>query len=227
MRKSAAAVLLAVALSAAAASAGAPVAPVPAAPPAVVVPAPPPRDVLVDGATLEQEIDRLLEGVAAVQALAQSPAADADASRALQRELEGLRTGLVALRQTVREAPAAMPAPTEIVEIAALPGPPEVPAGEEPMTRDDFEAALASIASHGFAAERLEVIAQLARGNWFVVEQARRVIESFSFGKDRLQALELLAPRIVDRQNDFRLFEAFTFESDKAQARRILSAQQP
>jgi hypothetical protein len=215
---------------AAAAWAGAPVPRGPAGDAGEIGAAAPPRDVLLDSAAMEQEIDRLLESATAARALAESPAGPAG-QRALERELEELRTRLVALRQTVREAPAGIPAPTTVVEVAAPPGPPAPArlrtATPDPMAREDFEEAFAALEARGFAGERLDVLSELCRHNWFVVEQARRLIESFSFGKDRLQALELLAPRIVDRQNDFRLFEAFTFESDKAQARRILSAQQP
>lgn len=185
------------------------------------------RDVLVDAGQLEEEVDQLLEGLSAVRALTETKSTP-DGRRALQRELESLRTRLLALRDLVREAPAGIPAPSDVVVVTPpQEETPSVDPAQPPMARDDFEAALASVESHGFAGERLDVVAELAQRNWFVVEQARRVIESFSFGKDRLQALELLAPRIVDPQNNFRLYEAFTFESDKTQARRILSAQQP
>jgi hypothetical protein len=48
------------------------------------------------------------------------------------------------------------------------------------------------------------------------------VIRRLSFSSDKLRALELLAPRMVDRQNAFKIYDAFTFSSDKEKARAIL-----
>lgn len=212
-----------------------------APPPAVIRQAgpdadrPPVREVLVDAASLDRSLDRVEEGLAALRALADTDGLSPELRRALETELTNLRAELEAVRTAVREAPAGLPAPTEVLVIegpgaGALRtggGPGATDASPPPMTRADFEDALVSLEKHGFASEKLEVLGDLAAHNWFLVEQARRLLESFTFGKDRLLALERLAPRIVDPQNHFRLYETFTFESDKTQARRILAAQQP
>ncbi len=197
----------------------------------------PPRVVVMDGTNLEQALDGLLTDLAGIRTLAEEEPTP-QTRRALLDELASLRGRILELRRTVRAAPAGISAPSEVVVVGDPEAPPDAPPGDTagettgpgatpPMGREEFDHALAELQSHGFASERMEVLSRLSRQGWFAVDQARRLLEAFPFGKDRLEALELLAPRLVDPENHFRLYEAFTFESDKKQARRILSAQQP
>ena len=193
----------------------------------------PPRVVVMDGTNLEHALDGLLTDLAGIRTLAEEEPTP-QTRRALLDELASLRGRILELRRTVRAAPAGISPPTEVVVVGDPEAPPDAPpdgtthpGATPPMGREEFDHALAELQSHGFASERMEVLSRLSRLGWFAVDQARRLLEAFPFGKDRLEALELLAPRLVDPENHFRLYEAFTFESDKKQARRILSAQQP
>jgi hypothetical protein len=62
----------------------------------------------------------------------------------------------------------------------------------------------------------------VARDHRFQGDQARKVLEVFHFGSDRLRALETLLPRLLDRANAFELLGAFEFESERAEARRLM-----
>ena len=57
---------------------------------------------------------------------------------------------------------------------------------------------------------------------YVAVSHIERVLPLFSFSQDKLRALEIMAPRIVDRQNAFKIYNLFTFSNDKEKARRIL-----
>ena len=71
---------------------------------------------------------------------------------------------------------------------------------------------------------RITVRSEPGHGTCFTVAQVEQVIPLFSFEADQLKALQIMAPRLVDRQNAFRIYGLFTFESGKQQARRILSS---
>jgi Domain of unknown function (DUF4476) len=90
------------------------------------------------------------------------------------------------------------------------------------MADPSFGAFLGAVNAEAFSANKLAVIEQATTSNFFLVAQVDRLIRSLSFSADKLRALELTAPRIVDRGNAFALFEGFTFTADKQRAREIL-----
>jgi hypothetical protein len=116
-----------------------------------------------------------------------------------------------------RPAPAPRPVP--------LPRPPPPVVVQPPvraMVPQRFQSLLGAIDREHFSQGKLTVISQAASQSNFRVAQVEKVIRQLSFSSDKLRALELLAPRMVDRQNAFQLYDAFTFSSDKAKARAIL-----
>ena len=64
-----------------------------------------------------------------------------------------------------------------------------------------------------------------ARDHFFVIAQLRRIIEGLSFSGDKIRAVEIVAPRILDRRNAYTLYSVFTFDSEKDQARAIFDRQ--
>jgi len=46
--------------------------------------------------------------------------------------------------------------------------------------------------------------------------------ELFDFDADKLSAFKLLAPRLTDKQNKFKIYRAFDFDSTRDQAKKIL-----
>ena len=182
-------------------------------------PPPPPRLVVVDQGRVEAGLDRMVEQLARVEVLVEEVLRRGEAHR-IERELQTLRERIAALRTEIRDAPrmgaAVVPPPV------VAPPPPLEPRPTPPMSARDFERALSSLHHHGFSDERLEAVRQLAAGHWFLVDQVKRVLGAFSFGENKLKALRLLAPRIVDGQHRHLLLEDFTFGSDKEEAGRIL-----
>lgn len=90
------------------------------------------------------------------------------------------------------------------------------------MDDQSFDALLGQIAGASFSSGRLGVLQLAAQWNHFSVAQLKRIISLMWFSSERIGAVELVAPRLVDRQNVFLLNDAFPFTSEAEQAYRIL-----
>ena len=44
----------------------------------------------------------------------------------------------------------------------------------------------------------------------------------FDFEADKIAALKLMAPRLTDRQNKFKIYKAFDFDASRDEAKKIL-----
>lgn len=91
------------------------------------------------------------------------------------------------------------------------------------MSDARFDALLAAMNEAAFSHDRLSVLESASRDNYFVVAQLQRILEGMSFPDDKLHAVEIVAPRILDRENSFTLSSAFGFgfDSYKEQVREI------
>jgi hypothetical protein len=114
--------------------------------------------------------------------------------------------------------------PHEVVYEQPVPPPPPPPAEIRPMHHERFQELIAAVNNQGFSQGKLGVIQQAAATNYFRVAQLRELVLALSFSGDRIRAVELVAPRIVDRENAFTLYDAFSFSSEKERARKILEA---
>jgi len=107
------------------------------------------------------------------------------------------------------------------------PAPPPAPSGRRearprPMEDPAFRALMAAVRNEGFSESQLAVIRQASARNYFSVGQLKEVIDVLPFSATKLGALDIGAPRIVDPENAFAVYDAFTFSGDKEQAREIL-----
>ena len=93
--------------------------------------------------------------------------------------------------------------------------------GPRPMSEERFAALRDAMAAESFTSGRLRVLEDAARDNYFLVEQLRQVVDGLDFPSDRMRVVEILAPRVLDRQNAYTLYSAFTFESEKDQVRAL------
>jgi hypothetical protein len=84
-----------------------------------------------------------------------------------------------------------------------------------------LQALLRAIQAESFARGKLRVLAEAARRHQFLVTQATQVLQLFP-GQDRLSALQILALRILDRENSPRLVELFELASQQRRASQIL-----
>jgi hypothetical protein len=97
-------------------------------------------------------------------------------------------------------------------------GPPQI----RPMDPPAFQALLTAIRGGSFSSNQMAVIEEAAAYHHFLVAQLREIVKSLSFSANQVRAVELIAPRLVDPQNGFTLFDAFTFSRDQERVKRIL-----
>lgn len=121
------------------------------------------------------------------------------------------------LRGTVRVFGFAAPAPAPTPVVVA-------PAGPTQMSGAQFARLVSAIEEQSFSAQKLDVLRTAASDAWFTCDQVGEVIELFTFGKDKVEAVGVVRDRIVDRQNAFTLYERFTFSNEKEAVKRLLSS---
>ena len=100
--------------------------------------------------------------------------------------------------------------------------PPPPPPVMQPIAGDELRALRQAIEEQGMSSDKLTVLKQAARTHLFRVGQVKELLGLLAFSADKLHGLELLAPRLVDGENSFALYDAFSFSSDKDKAREIL-----
>jgi hypothetical protein len=88
------------------------------------------------------------------------------------------------------------------------------------MSDESFRALVDAVNNEGFAEGKLNVIRSAAARNAFRAAQLRTIIDRLAFSATKLSALELGAPRLVDPENAFTLYEAFSFSADKSRPSR-------
>lgn len=91
------------------------------------------------------------------------------------------------------------------------------------MTSARFAQLRRAVKKATFSTKQLVVLRQAAAGNHFSCAQVASLLRVFSFSSGKIKALRALAPKIVDRKNDFSILGVFTFSSSKRKARKILS----
>jgi hypothetical protein len=108
--------------------------------------------------------------------------------------------------------------------VVEQPLPPPPPPPSRVIVLLENEKTLASaMRKEAFDDNRLAVLSLGVRNVCVTSEQARDLVGEVTFSRPRLEALRMLAGRIVDAQDAWKLYDAFTFDSDKRAARDILT----
>lgn len=92
-----------------------------------------------------------------------------------------------------------------------------------PMVNRQFEELRVRVADEVNDPRRTMQLKPALADNWFSTDQVRTLLELYRRDADRLAALQLLAPRISDRENRMRLQEAFSRRADRDKALAILA----
>jgi len=95
--------------------------------------------------------------------------------------------------------------------------------GPMAMSGGRFASFLRQIRNNDFWDERKAVIESAAERNYFTCDQLGRILDVLEFSSERIAAIKIIAPRLVDRENSFQVLEHLEFDSDKQQARKILA----
>ena len=90
------------------------------------------------------------------------------------------------------------------------------------MDDDDFRRLVVAVRNEGYADNKLAVIESASAHNYFRVGQLKALLGELPFSATKLRALYLIAPRLIDRENSFAVYESFSYSADKEQAEQIL-----
>jgi hypothetical protein len=180
---------------------------------------------LVDRDAVRGQLEALAQQLVWVQRAAErgTPASPELLTR-MQREVGELQRQIL-----TAPAPVALPPPPPRHELGDGDGDGERGPGwgPRPMRPDAFGALIGAVRNEHFDENRLRIAGEAATRNWFAVDQVVQLVETCSFSEGKLHMLELVAPHLIDRRNDFVLLQAFRFDDDKAKAQEILARTPP
>jgi hypothetical protein len=91
-----------------------------------------------------------------------------------------------------------------------------------PISDGQLKSLIQAIQKESFGDGKLRVLESAAPTQYFLVPQVMQVLQKFSFGEDKLDAVRLLWPRVLDRENAYQLYGAFSFPAEKDQLKGII-----
>jgi hypothetical protein len=101
------------------------------------------------------------------------------------------------------------------------PPPPPAPV-VHPISEEQLQSLMKAMGRESFGEGKLRVLESAAPTQYFLVPQVMKILQRFSFGEDKLDAVRLLWPRVLDRENAFQLYQAFTFPAEKDELKQII-----
>lgn len=98
----------------------------------------------------------------------------------------------------------------------------QMPLQRPVMDSKNFDKLSHYVKSESFDDDRLILIRVAAMGCCFTSEQCAKLLSFFSFDSNRITALKVLRPYIVETKNSKAIIKEFTFSSEKDAAIEIL-----
>jgi hypothetical protein len=184
---------------------------------------PPPGAPSTPAAAVVMDRDALMRQLASINEKLAMASGRAKKDKQLQKLLDDTRAELKEVGRQVSNAP---PARTEPSRPTPPPPPPSQPT-VQPITEALLRSLVAAIRNEPFADDQLAVLEEAVPTQYFLVAQAQQILRHFSISKDRLKAIRLLRPRLLDMENSFKLYESFEFSNDKDELKRILASPTP
>ncbi|MBN2621425.1 DUF4476 domain-containing protein [candidate division WOR-3 bacterium] len=90
------------------------------------------------------------------------------------------------------------------------------------MSTGDFTILVKDLDEELFSDDRLNLLRITASSHFFLIEQVETILEYFTFEDDRVEAVRILYPQILDDENAYRLFKKFVFSNSKKELAKIL-----
>jgi len=118
------------------------------------------------------------------------------------------------------ESIVSLPPKPVVVEKPVVVTPPP-PARPSPMSERDFTSFVSAVKAESFGSDQIGVIQSVVRANWFTVAQVGVVLDQLTHSSEKVEAATLLAPRVIDAENAYKLNEHLTFSSDKEAVRAL------
>ena len=90
------------------------------------------------------------------------------------------------------------------------------------MNERDFQFLYKAIKRESFDKDRLKILSVGVLDNYFSSRQCAKLLSIYSFDKEKLKALDILAKHIVDLNNAHQILDSFRFDSERRKAAKIL-----
>ncbi len=94
---------------------------------------------------------------------------------------------------------------------------------QKAMNESEFKQLLANVDDESFADDQTSVLRIAAKSKYFTIDQLGRLLELFSFADDKINIVQIVYPKIVDKDNSHNLLKAFTYSDDKQRVEQIIS----
>lgn len=107
--------------------------------------------------------------------------------------------------------------------VAPKPKPESASATNRKVMKDqEFSDLMTKISRQVFGDDRLRTLELVSQNTRFTVNQIVRIIGTFTFASDQLNALRICYPECVDPQNNYKILDSFTFSTDRDAAQKIM-----
>nr|WP_320057408.1 DUF4476 domain-containing protein [uncultured Bacteroides sp.] len=83
------------------------------------------------------------------------------------------------------------------------------------MDNNTFSSFLSAVKAAPFKSDKMDLIETAVQTSAFTIQQCKRLVELNTFDDEKIEMIQLLYPRIVDKQNFFMLLESLSFISSK------------
>ena len=102
----------------------------------------------------------------------------------------------------------------------------EVEIGVAPAPTDpaSFDQLLDELEEESFSDDKLDILKTAARTNYFTVDQLCQVMDKFDMDDDKVKAVRIVYPHVIDRENSHKLLSKVTFSDAKRKIRQIIES---
>jgi hypothetical protein len=91
------------------------------------------------------------------------------------------------------------------------------------MTDAAFNSLVGAVRGASFDDDKVGVVKDAARGNWFTIGQVATLMGLLAFDEGKIEAAVAAWPKVVDPQNSFELYKKLAFDDSRAQLRKRIS----
>ena len=92
--------------------------------------------------------------------------------------------------------------------------------GNSETSKQELKQILKALEAEAFSDSRLEALSSAKTGRTFTVNQVKTIVDSFSFGDDKVDAAAMLFDHVSDPENWFAVYDSLPFDSDRKALRK-------
>ena len=91
-----------------------------------------------------------------------------------------------------------------------------------PLTMETFGYLMIKLEKESFDSAKLDLLRVSVRNNYFTIAQLCEIIGLFTFDKEKVESIRIIYPKVIDKENNFKLLSKVTFSSSKEQIKEII-----